>query len=149
MLEARTNEEHKCPFCGNDRRLARGRTRAGIPPNRCSGCRRTYYVRTGLANAAGRDPPKALKPGRMRQLVRCMCIDCGVPIRGPIGALKIDASMCCYKSRRTDPTAVERRIKEICETRVRYGYRRIHVLLRREGWQMNVKNTLRIHDALG
>jgi putative transposase len=24
-------------------------------------------------------------------------------------------------------------IKEICETRIRYGYRRVHVLLRREG----------------
>ena len=28
---------------------------------------------------------------------------------------------------------LEQRIKEICQTRVRYGYRRIHVLLRREG----------------
>lgn len=28
---------------------------------------------------------------------------------------------------------LERRTKEICETRVRYGYRRVHVLLRRDG----------------
>ena len=28
---------------------------------------------------------------------------------------------------------LNKRIKEIAETRVRYGYRRIHVLLRREG----------------
>lgn len=27
----------------------------------------------------------------------------------------------------------EQRIKEICQTRMRYGYRRVHVLLRREG----------------
>ena len=40
--------------------------------------------------------------------------------------------------------AVARRIKEICETRVRYGYRRVHVLLRREGWQVNIKKTRRI-----
>ena len=31
------------------------------------------------------------------------------------------------------------RIKEIAETRVRYGYRRIHVLLRREGWRVNAE----------
>jgi len=32
---------------------------------------------------------------------------------------------------------LEQRIKEICQTRVRYGYRRVHVLLRREGWRLN------------
>jgi putative transposase len=32
-----------------------------------------------------------------------------------------------------------KRIKEIAETRVRYGYRRIHVLLKREGWLVNAK----------
>jgi putative transposase len=30
-------------------------------------------------------------------------------------------------------------IKEICETRVCYGYRRVHVMLQRDGWQHNVK----------
>lgn len=46
-----------------------------------------------------------------------------------------------YKSRRTDQAAVERRIMAIAETRVRYGYRRVHVLLRREGWEINMKKT--------
>ena len=44
---------------------------------------------------------------------------------------------------------MELRIREICETRVRYGYRRIHVLLRREGWQVNIKKTRRIYNELG
>jgi putative transposase len=30
-------------------------------------------------------------------------------------------------------------MKEIAATRVRYGYRRIHVMLRREGWPVNSK----------
>lgn len=34
----------------------------------------------------------------------------------------------------TDQADLKQRIKEIAETRVRYGYRRIHVLLRRESW---------------
>ena len=29
------------------------------------------------------------------------------------------------------------RIKELAATRVRYGYRRIHVLLRREDWEIS------------
>ena len=41
------------------------------------------------------------------------------------------------------------RIKEIAETRVRYGYRRIHVLLRREGWEINQKRVYRIYKELG
>ena len=41
------------------------------------------------------------------------------------------------------------RIKEIAETRVRYGYRRIHVLLRREGWLVNPKRVYRIYRELG
>ena len=42
-----------------------------------------------------------------------------------------------------------RRIKEIAETRVRYGYRRIHVLLCREGWRVNVKCVYRLYHAMG
>ena len=33
--------------------------------------------------------------------------------------------------------------------RVRYGYRRVRVLLRREGWEINQKRTRRIHSELG
>ncbi|GAB4073137.1 hypothetical protein GCM10028812_52870 [Ancylobacter sonchi] len=41
------------------------------------------------------------------------------------------------------------RIRTICETRVRYGYRRVQVLLRREGWVINQKRTRRIYNELG
>lgn len=44
---------------------------------------------------------------------------------------------------------MEKRIKEICETRVRYGYRRVHVLLDREGWGINIKKVYRIYRELG
>ena len=84
----------------------------------------------------------------MRELVRGMCIDWGVSIRGACGALQFDTSTFHYKSRRTDQAAVARRIKEICETRLRYGYRRVHVLLRREGWVINIKKTRRIYNEL-
>lgn len=78
-----------------------------------------------------------------------MCVDWGVSIRRACGAICFDTSSYHYKSRRTDQAAVERRIKEICETRVRYGYRRVHVLLRREGWTINIKKTRRIYNELG
>jgi putative transposase len=32
---------------------------------------------------------------------------------------------------------------------VRYGYRRVHVHLRRDGWKINMKKTRRIYSELG
>lgn len=61
----------------------------------------------------------------------------------------VDTSTYHYKSRRPGQAHLEQRIKEICQTRVRYGYRRVHVLLRREGWHINQKKTRRIYRELG
>jgi putative transposase len=62
-----------------------------------------------------------------------------VSVRRACSALKIDRSLYTYQSRRGDQAALMKRIREITETRVRYGYRRVHVLLRREGWPVNPK----------
>ena len=54
-----------------------------------------------------------------------------------------------YRSHRRDDRALRLRIVEIAETRVRYGYRRVQVLLRREGWRVNHKRTYRIYCEEG
>jgi putative transposase len=36
----------------------------------------------------------------------------------------------------------------MCETRVRYGYRRVDVLLQGDGWDVNVKRNDRLHRQL-
>jgi putative transposase len=46
------------------------------------------------------------------------------------------------KSRRSGQAVLEQRIKEICQTRVRYSYRRVHVLSRREGWPIYYEEEL-------
>lgn len=46
-IEARTYQDHKCPFCGDDRRQKWGRTRTKVQRYRCGGCRKTYSGRTG------------------------------------------------------------------------------------------------------
>lgn len=48
-----------------------------------------------------------------------------------------------------DDRAVRQRMREIAETRVRYGFWRIQVLLRREGWKDNHKRTYRIYKEEG
>jgi len=81
----------------------------------------------------------------MRELVLWLSIGWAVSIRTACGAIGFDRSTFHYQSRRTDQAAVANRIKEICETRVRYGYRRVHVLLDREGWGINVKKVYRLY----
>jgi putative transposase len=41
------------------------------------------------------------------------------------------------------------RIKEITETRKHYGYRRVHIMLRREGWKDNHKRVYRLYQEMG
>lgn len=73
----------------------------------------------------------------------------GVSIRRACGVIRLDTSSYHYRARRPDQAALQARMKEICETRVRYGYRRVHVLLRREGWCVNMKKVRRIYGEMG
>ena len=58
----------------------------------------------------------------------------GRSVFGELGrAVPVERSSYHYCSRRAEQTPLSKRIREIAETRVRYGYPRIHVLLRREG----------------
>lgn len=51
-----------------------------------------------------------------------------------------------YESSRPLQVALRLRLRELAATHVRYGYRRLTVLLRREGWQVNAKRVYRIYD---
>jgi len=64
--------------------------------------------------------------------------------------LKINKSTYYYKSTQSDlNVALAARIKEIATVRVRYGYSRIHVLLRREGFEVNRKRVYRLYSLQG
>lgn len=54
-----------------------------------------------------------------------------------------------YRSHREPQAFLRKKIRQIAETRTRYGYRRIYVLLRREGWQVNHKRVYRLYRAEG
>jgi putative transposase len=73
----------------------------------------------------------------------------GVSERRACDAFPTSRATIRYKSRRPDQASLQMRIKELAATRVRYGYRRIHVLLRREGWVIDHKRTRRIYRELG
>lgn len=51
-----------------------------------------------------------------------------------------------YRSRKAKQEPLRRRLRELAATHVRYGYRRLTVLLRREGWVVNAKRVYRLYD---
>ena len=78
-----------------------------------------------------------------------MRTDWDVSIRRACRVCLLDTSTYHYKSRRPGQAGLELRIREICQTRVRYGYRRVHIQLRREGWWHGQNKTRRIYRELG
>ena len=54
-----------------------------------------------------------------------------------------------YRSVADPQDELRLRVRELAASRVRYGYRRIHVLLRREGWPVNHKRVCRLYRDNG
>jgi putative transposase len=54
-----------------------------------------------------------------------------------------------YRSVADPQTALRVRLRDLANTRVGYGYRRLHVLLRREGWRVNHKRVYRLYVQEG
>jgi putative transposase len=54
-----------------------------------------------------------------------------------------------YESVRDDRAELRIRLRDLAATRVHYGYKRLHILLMREGWQVNHKLVYRIYCEEG
>jgi len=54
-----------------------------------------------------------------------------------------------YKAKKDDQLALRVRIKKIAAVRIRYGWKRIYILLRREGWLVNHKRVHRLYKLDG
>ena len=54
-----------------------------------------------------------------------------------------------YRSKARDASALIQRIREIANSRPRFGFQRIHLLLRREGWHVNKKRVHRLYRLEG
>ncbi len=76
--------------------------------------------------------PKVREAWRLSERRACVVLD-------------INRKMLHYCPVKRDDPILRARIKEIAHTRIRYGYERITILLRREGWQVNRKRVRRIY----
>ncbi len=65
------------------------------------------------------------------------------------GLIGISRSLYRYEAKRPADTELKARLGELAAQKRRYGYRRLHVLLRREGWEINCKRTYRVYHEAG
>jgi putative transposase len=73
----------------------------------------------------------------------------GVSERRGCAVLALDRSAFYYRPRRPDDTPLKMRLRELAAARPRFGCRRLHVMLRREGWFVNHKRTYRLYREEG
>jgi putative transposase len=64
-------------------------------------------------------------------------------------ALSYNRSTIRYQSRQEPQQALRIRLRDLASARVHYGYRRLHLLLRREGWMVNAKRVYRLYKLEG
>src|SRR3712207_8989495 len=69
--------------------------------------------------------------------------------RRACGVLQVPRSTVRYRSQAQDQTPLRMRLRDLAMARVRYGYRRLHVLLQREGWNVNHKRVYRLYQLEG
>ena len=86
-----------------------------------------------------------MTPEAKRDAVAHLCREHEVSQRRACKVLSADRSSVRYQSIRTDDAQLRAAIRRIAGERRRFGYRRIHVMLEREGWQVNHKKLKRLY----
>jgi putative transposase len=84
-------------------------------------------------------------PAARREAVAYLRVTYEVSERRACSALGADRTSVRYRSSRRDDALVRARLRELAAIRRRFGYRRLHILLRREGIAMNHKKLRRLY----
>jgi len=90
-----------------------------------------------------------VKPAARRKAVHHARKSFGVSERRACGLMRIGRSSYRYRSRRRGWPGLKQRLLDLASQRIRFGYRRLHVLLRREGFEVNHKRIYRMYRLEG
>ena len=86
-----------------------------------------------------------MTPDVKRDAVAHVCKQHGVSQRRACKVLSVDRSSVRYRSIRPDDADIREAMKLVASERRRFGYRRIHVMLGRQGIIMNLKKLRRLY----
>lgn len=89
-----------------------------------------------------------MSPSQAREVVRYVRLQHNVSERRICRVFGYARSSHRYVLRRADET-IRKRLRELAHERRRFGYRRLHILLKREGFTMNLKKTYRLYREEG
>lgn len=92
---------------------------------------------------------KSSKCGKKREIVETLRFCYRISTRRACEVLRFERSSFYYRSRKNQQVELRMRIRELAASRVRFGYRRLHILLLREGWQINHKRVYRLYKEEG
>ena len=95
-------------------------------------------------------PPRLLHPDRRRWLAHVLTrVSALRGERRACQVIRADRKMIRYRSGRPADTALRARLRELAAEQRRFGYRRLHALLRHEGHLVNRKKTQRLYREKG
>ncbi|WP_109809676.1 IS3 family transposase [Sphingosinithalassobacter portus] len=106
---------------------------------------------TMLDNAGLKDLlfKKMVAPAAKRQAVAHLQATLGMSERRACAVVGADRTSMRYRSCRADDGDLRSRLRELAQQRRRFGYRRLHILLRRDGIIINRKKTQRLYREEG
>ncbi|MCX8565881.1 MAG: putative transposase [Glomeribacter sp. 1016415] len=90
-----------------------------------------------------------MSPQARREAVAVLKAEWQLSERRACGLVKLSTSVLRYESKGDSNGQVRERISVLANERRRFGYRRIHILLKREGWAINVKRVYRLYRQAG
>ena len=90
-----------------------------------------------------------LQPAHKRRQLSALQAAYRVSTRRACEVIQLHRATYYYQATRPTDTALRHRRKELTAVRIRYGYQRRYILLRREGWQVNHKKVYRLYGEEG
>ena len=98
-----------------------------------------------MTQSQGQTIPLVVTPAARREAVSHLQCEHGVSQRRACSVLNVDRSSVRYKTSRADDRDLREAMKSVAAERRRFGYRRIHVILKHQGWQVNHKKIRRLY----
>src|SRR5271170_7719212 len=100
---------------------------------------------SGYSCVEGGGRKKVVSPQGRREAVLVMQVEVELSQRRACGLIELYRATCRYRKRRSEDQPLRVRLRELAEARRRFGYRRLQILLEREGWQVNHKRVYRLY----